>query len=186
MGRHGYRLLLSTPLFGVMLFCIAVFFTGCVSSSIRFSRNGASGANVRQKVVPSNWDYRKEYAVPADKVARVAAGYLGIKYRWAGMSRSGTDCSGLICMIYYDVARARLPHSSRRQRQLGRVVSLQQAKSGDLVFFKGGVFGTVNHVGMYMGNKKFIHASTRRGVMYNSLDDDYYKKRFVDMRRIFR
>jgi len=165
---------------------MVLILSGCISSSVRFTRDNSSVQTTQHKLVPPDWDYRKEYAVPVDKVTQVAAGYLGIKYRWGGMSRRGTDCSGLICMIYHDVARARLPHSSRRQRQLGRVVSLQQAKNGDLVFFRGGVFGTVNHVGLYVGNKRFIHASTHGGVMYNSLDDDYYKKRFVDIRRIFK
>lgn len=64
-------------------------------------------------------------------------------------------------------------------------VSLRNARAGDLVFFKGGLFKTVNHVGIYLGNNKFVHAATKKGVSFATLDQTYYKERFVDVRRIF-
>ncbi len=172
---------------GIIITAVLLGCIGC-SSSVRYTRTGSStgAASSSRYTVPGNWDYRKQYAIPGDRLAAAAARYLGIPYRYGGMSRRGTDCSGLVCMIYRDVSRAKLPHSTGKQRALGRAVSLQQAKSGDLVFFRGGAFGRVNHVGIYLAGRKFIHASTKRGVMYGDLNDAYYKTHFVEVRRIFR
>jgi len=163
-------------------------YAGC-TPAVRYTARGAgnSAPSVSKPSyrVAANWDYRKSYTIPQSSMASAASKYLGIRYRWGGMSRKGTDCSGLVCMIYHDVCRARLPHSSKKQRALGRLVTPSQAKCGDLVFFGTGHFGRVNHVGIYLGNGKFIHASTKLGVIYSDLDDAYYKKRFVEMRRIF-
>jgi cell wall-associated NlpC family hydrolase len=165
---------------------MAFFAGGCISSSIRFTSRNRPAAPAHVRFVPSDWDYRKTYSVPHDKITQVAAGYLGIRYRFGGMSRKGVDCSGLVCMVYHDISRAKLPHSTRKLRALSRPVSLHEAKSGDLVFFRGGVFGAVNHVGIYLDGNKFIHAGTKKGVTYGYLDNAYFKERYVDVRRIFR
>ena len=101
------------------------------------------------------------------------------------MSRSGVDCSGFICLVFKELNGARLPRSSGKLWKLGRVVSPQEARPGDVVFFRGGLFGTINHVGIYMGDNSFIHASSSNGVIYSALDDQYYKKRFAGIRRVF-
>ncbi|MBN1575066.1 MAG: C40 family peptidase [Chitinispirillaceae bacterium] len=165
---------------------VACCFIGC-GAPIRYTRNGSlPGASKQRLTVPRTWDYRKTYSIPGDRLAAVAARYIGIRYRYGGMSRRGTDCSGLVCMIYREVCHAKLPRTTGKQRAIGRKVSLPQAKSGDLVFFRGGVFGRVSHVGIYLSGRKFIHASRKRGVIYSNLDDAYYKEHFVEARRIFR
>ncbi len=68
--------------------------------------------------------------------------------------------------------------------EMGKGVASDEARAGDLVFFRGGIFNGINHVGIYMGNKTFIHASNKNGVMYDTLDEAYYKKRFAGIRRI--
>ena len=164
---------------GVVLCCI-----GC-ASSVRYTRGGSAGQQPTMKV-PRNWDYRTTYALPKDRVAKAAASYLGTRYRYGSMKRSGTDCSGFVCMVYRDVCRAKMPHSSGKQYALGRRIPLGEAKCGDLVFFRGGLFNRVNHVGIFISGTEFIHASTKRGVMYSDLDDAYYKQHFVEVRRIFK
>jgi cell wall-associated NlpC family hydrolase len=158
---------------------------GC-ASAVRYTREAGAADRRPGFAVPRNWDYRKTYAVPPDRLAETAKHYLGIPYRFGGMSRRGTDCSGLVCMIYREVSHAKLPRSTGKLRKIGRVISLQQAKSGDLVFFRGGAFGRINHVGLYLSGRKFIHASTKLGVAYGSLDDAYYREHFVEARRIFK
>jgi len=179
---YAYRRLIRV---GMLLFLPVLLLTGCISSSIRFTSASGNGTSQRTKV-PADWDYRSTYSISCGRLGQVAHGYLGIRYRYGGMNRNGTDCSGLVCMIYNDVAKAKLPHSSRRQRQLGRVVALRNAKCGDLVFFRGGIFGAITHVGIYLDNNRFIHASTKRGVIYSRLEEEYYKKRFAEVRRIFK
>ncbi len=168
------------------------FMTGVISlwlgcaPSVRYTRGNQEASRANSYYVPADWDYRKSYTIPAERLSATAQRYIGIPYRYGRMSRKGTDCSGLVCMIYYDVGRVKLPHSTRKLRLMGRKIPLQQAKAGDLLFFRRGLFGMVNHVGVYISGKKFIHATTKAGVIYSNLDDTYYKKHFVELRRIFR
>ncbi|MBN1309656.1 MAG: C40 family peptidase [Chitinispirillaceae bacterium] len=165
---------------------VACCLIGC-GAPARYTRGRSlSDAPKRRVTVPRRWDYRKSYSIPGRRLSAAAGRYIGIPYRFGGMSRRGTDCSGLVCMIYQEVCRAKLPHSTRKQRALGRKVSLSKAKSGDLVFFRSGAFGRVNHVGVYLSGRKFIHASRKKGVIYSNLDGAYYKEHFVEARRIFR
>ena len=164
--------------------------TGCLTPSVRYTRAGPSGkksaaAGTSRKGAFSR-DYRKQYTVPATRLEQIARGYLGTPYRYGGMSRRGTDCSGLVCMVYRDVSHVKLPHSTRRLRPMGRKVGVSQARTGDLVFFRRGAFGRVGHVGLYLRDGIFIHASTKHGVICSSLDDGYYKRNFVELRRLFK
>jgi probable lipoprotein NlpC len=136
-------------------------------------------------MVPKNWDYRKYYKVPSDRLVKVVESYIGIPYRWGGMSRRGVDCSGFVCLVYKELNHVQLAHSSRKMSHYGREVSLSQALAGDLIFFKGGIFGSINHVGIYLGQKRFVHASTNKGVMYSYIDEPYYEERFAEVRRVF-
>jgi lipoprotein Spr len=135
--------------------------------------------------VPANWDYRTSYHVPRERLKKIADSYLGTRYKRGGENRAGLDCSGFVCRVFRELNGAKLPRSSGKQWKLGRLVSPADARPGDFVFFRGGLFGTVNHVGIYMGGGRFVHASTSNGVIYSSLDDDYYKKHFAGIRRVF-
>ncbi len=161
---------------------IAIFSLGCLEPSVRYVRD--SRGNLRM-LVPANWDYRKDYQVPQARLKKIADSYLGTRYKSGGMSRSGVDCSGFVCLVFRELNQANLPRSSAKQWKLGAMVSAQEARPGDFVFFRGGLFGRINHVGIYMGDNSFIHASTSSGVIYSSLDDEYYKKHFAGIRRVF-
>jgi probable lipoprotein NlpC len=165
--------------------------TGCLTPSIRYTRSGTAGrrstaSSCTSRKVPVGWDYRKQYSVPAGRLEQVARGYLGTRYRYGGMSRGGTDCSGFVCMVYRDVSHVKLPHSTATLRTMGRKIAMADARSGDLVFFRRGAFGRVGHVGLYLRDGIFIHASTKHGVICSSLDDGYYKRNFVEIRRLFK
>ena len=163
---------------------------GCLTPSIRYTRNGGSssgaGSGRTPPTVPVTREYRKSSSLPGDRMENAARGYLGIPYRYGGMSRRGTDCSGLVCMIYRDVARVTLPHSTRKLRTMGRKVTRAHARSGDLVFFRRGMFGRTGHVGVYLRDGIFIHASTKHGVICSNIGDSYYQQRFIEVRRIFK
>ncbi len=115
-----------------------------------------------------------------------ARSYLGVRYRWTGMSRSGVDCSGLTTRVYQRHG-VHLPHSSRGQSHTGVAVKKSDLKSGDLVFFKTRGRRVINHVGIYIGNGKFIHASSGKGrVRVDSLNEGYYNGRYAGGRRVAR
>ena len=112
--------------------------------------------------------------------------FLGTPYRWGGMSNAGVDCSGLVCLVYKQAEGMVLPRDTKNQHKLGRKISLANAQPGDLLFFSTGFWPGISHVGIYTGNGRFIHASTKRGVIESSIDDDYYRARFVEARRLFK
>lgn len=175
----------------VLLLCLTVlvplFSPGCISSSVRFTRDGAYGSSGQKvRTGPAQWDYRSTYSVPCARLQETARRYLGIRYRFGAMSRKSTDCSGLVCMVYHEVSHAKLPRSTGKQWDIGKPVQSGTEKCGDLVFFRGGIFGRINHVGIFLEEGTFIHASVRRGVMISKLDEPYYRERYAGTKRIFR
>jgi len=119
-----------------------------------------------------------------EAIVRTASRYQGVRYRWGGSSRSGFDCSGFTRYIYRHKAGIDLPHSASAQFRQGTPVSREDLRPGDLVFFQTYRRGA-SHVGIYIGNGKFIHASSARGrVRVDSLDEGYYRQRYLGARRI--
>lgn len=116
-------------------------------------------------------------------LVQTALACRGTRYSRGGTSRSGFDCSGFTRYVYakYGVS---LPHSSAAQARLGTPVSKSELVPGDLVFFHTYRSG-ISHVGIYIGNNNFIHASTqRRGVIVDSLNHPYYSARYRGARHI--
>jgi len=118
------------------------------------------------------------------RLEQVINSYLGVPYKYGGTTRSGFDCSGFTSAVYREVYGIELNRTSGAMWKDGAPVSLSAARPGDLVFFKGGRFGRINHVGIYVGGNRFAHSSTSSGVVYNSLQEGYYAKRFVGVRRM--
>lgn len=113
-----------------------------------------------------------------------AMSHLGTPYRYGQMSRGGFDCSGLTTYVY-KTQGVSLPRTSRTQAGVGQAVSKDELKKGDLVFFKTNRGTRINHVGIYAGNGKFVHASSGGGkVKVDTLNDGYYARRFAGARRV--
>lgn len=127
---------------------------------------------------------------PIDKAVMAARSYTGVPYQWGGTSRSGMDCSGLL-ITSFSQAGLSIPRTAAEQSKLGKNVSIYKLQPGDLVFFKAGKYkNKITHVGMVTevkdkNNIKFIHASTKLGVVENNIFNDYYRNIFVKARRPF-
>ena len=126
----------------------------------------------------------------ADKVLNVAQSYIGTPYKWGGTSRSGMDCSGLVCTAYSSVGM-KLPRTVVDQAKLGREVSMGSLRKGDLVIFriKRKKKGRVWHTGIVKevvskNEILFVHASSSKGVTVSNLMSDYYQKWFKQARRL--
>lgn len=111
------------------------------------------------------------------KLYTESAKWIGTPYRSGGNSRKGVDCSGLSTQLYQKVYRVKLPRSSQEQYKKSKKVKRAALKEGDLLFFTGKGSGKqVSHVGIYLKNGQFIHASTTLGVIISSLNEAYYRK----------
>jgi hypothetical protein len=120
------------------------------------------------------------------EIVRTANQFIGVRYRWGGQSSStGFDCSGLT-MVVYRLNGLELPRSSRQQWKAGRPVYQEQLLKGDLVFFATTGGERVSHVGIYIGNNKFLHApSSGRKIRISSMSNKYYKSRYLGARTYF-
>lgn len=121
---------------------------------------------------------------PDDILRKAIEKWLGTPYRYGGMSVSGIDCSGFTTMIFDEVYGVHLPRRAKDQYLLGRGVDAASLKQGDLVFFQLPKTRAVSHVGIYLSNGQFAHASTSSGVMISSLNEDYWTKLYKGARRI--
>ncbi|MBO9573583.1 MAG: C40 family peptidase [Chitinophagaceae bacterium] len=108
--------------------------------------------------------------------------WYGTPYKYGGSTRRGIDCSAFACTMMDTVYNISLPRTSREQYGAGKRISKKELKQGDLVFFN--TTGGVSHVGVYLNNNKFVHASTSSGVMISDLDDAYFKRRYVGACRL--
>lgn len=133
-------------------------------------------------------DFRKEKnsaIAPLDqsRMMREISKYMGVPYVHGGSSKDGMDCSGYTMVVYKNAVNIQLPRSSSEQFKMGRAVSLTELKFGDLVFFNT-TGESASHVGIYLGDDLFAHASVSLGVTISSLQSSYYSKRYEGARRI--
>lgn len=121
------------------------------------------------------------FSVTLDKVAATAKELLGTKYKFGGTDpQGGFDCSGFVRYVFKE-ANIQLPRSSYDMKKIGTPVDVKSLKVGDLLFFKI----NTSHVGIYIGNGKFIHSpTTGRSVTIESLADAVYGNRLLSARRI--
>lgn len=112
---------------------------------------------------------------------------LGAPYKFGGTTKNGFDCSGLV-FTAYKKEKITLPRTSIEMSNYGKRISKENAKKADLIFFKTGGSSKINHVGLIVDsnrdNIKFIHSSTKKGVIISSLNEEYYRKSFTQINRV--
>lgn len=111
--------------------------------------------------------------------------YYKTPYKFGGNSLKGIDCSGFTKSIYKNVLEIDISRSAREQYREGEVIDdKSKLEFGDLVFFNTRRRVRPGHVGIYLWDNLFVHASTKHGVIITSLDEEYYSKRYMGARRI--
>ncbi|MBS1638020.1 MAG: C40 family peptidase [Bacteroidetes bacterium] len=109
--------------------------------------------------------------------------WYGVPYKYGGKDKQGVDCSGFSMTLYNTVYHKQISPSAKTQAEESKKIDASDLKEGDLVFFDINS-GKISHVGVYLQNNKFIHASTKKGVIINDLNEPYYKKYFVRSGRV--
>lgn len=153
-----------TGLFATL--CTMVLLMGCASSRPPSSAPppslDAAAAEQRLRATVDNW--------------------YGTPYAYGGESSNGIDCSAFVQMLYRDVLGVAVPRTTTRQSQAGRSVAVREAQTGDLVFFRPD--RKQRHVGIYLGDGEFAHASTSQGVMVSDLSESYWQQIYWMTRRL--
>jgi cell wall-associated NlpC family hydrolase len=119
-----------------------------------------------------------------EKVLLEVIKYLETPYKYGGNTQKGIDCSAFTLQVYKNSFAFELPRSTSQQYKIGDSIDKDELKFGDLVFFNTRKKSFPGHVGIYLGENKFAHASRSFGVTISSLESSYYKKRYVGARRI--
>lgn len=136
-------------------------------------------------LLQASQDEFEEMVRNVDVKSRIMEQYAvwkGVRYRLGGDTKRGIDCSAFVQRTFRDQFGLELPRSTSEQQDTGREITRSKLRPGDLVMFRAGSTG--RHVGIYLGNDNFVHASTSSGVMISSLNDDYWKKRYREGRRV--
>lgn len=178
----------------IAILCISIL-TACASNKKVADRRSKPSYHKNERAYPNEENYRskavEESTSPVEKVIATARSYTGVPYRWGGTTRAGMDCSGLL-MTCFQAADLDLPRTTSEQIKVGKGIRLYDLQPGDLVFFaaKKSNPNKVTHVGMVTEVKdkhdvRFIHASTKLGVVENNIYTDYYRRIFIKARRPF-
>jgi lipoprotein Spr len=153
------------------LLILIIFIILSCRSSVRFSASKSD-------------DNEKSSQDPGHRQASISLNsfvnqWLYTPYRYGGMSKKGIDCSGFSSIVMREVYDITVPRTAQDQYSSGETIRDGWREPGDLVFFKNFRGRGIDHVGIYMGNNRFAHATESMGVIVSDLDEDYYRKRYI-------
>jgi len=153
------------------LYCAAVLISGCGHEGVKRAPS-QDAAVVRPAAKPV-----VKARSAAENAAILAVRQVGVPYRYGGASTRGFDCSGLVHFAYSKVGQ-RVPRTTGELWRRLAPVSTDRLRVGDVLFFR--IDGAISHVGLYLGNKRFVHApATGRNVSVETLETPFYREAFV-------
>jgi hypothetical protein len=154
------------------LVTLLVILSGCSSAP---KNNGINELVQNQQMTPFHAEMK-------DSFMDVYRTWQGAPYRLGGTSLNGIDCSAFVQVAFQDALQLSLPRTTKQQVRVGSELDYSEAQIGDLIFFK--TSRSVRHVGVYVGSKQFMHASTSKGVIISRLDNPYWASKFWHFRRV--
>ncbi len=169
----------------------AIMLVACSTSGIKsgVKQEAQSGANSvapqHTVLLETSQDKFEDLVRSVDVKSRLMdqyASWKGVHYRLGGDSKRGIDCSAFVQTTFRDQFGLSLPRSTFQQQNTGHPVQRAKLRPGDLVLFRFGPTG--RHIGIYLGNNNFVHASSSSGVMISNLNEHYWKTHYRQARRI--
>lgn len=168
---------------------LSLFLSHLASCKHQQSVTKSSDSNKKEHVSKS---VKKQYAeklgvsesdIKNEKLYQFINDWYGVTYKYGGKDKSGIDCSGLTSVLYSNVYKKTISCSTKAL--VGEVKKIKQSelKEGDLVFFETNG-RSISHVGVYLQNNKFVHASTKKGVMISDMNEPYFIKTYVSSGRV--
>jgi len=124
-----------------------------------------------------------ESDIKNEKLYQFINDWYGVKYKYGGKDKNGIDCSGLTSVLYSVVYKKTIACSTKDLVNEVKKIKESDLREGDLVFFNTNG-KSISHVGVYLQNHKFVHASSKKGVMISDLNEPYFKKAYVSSGRI--
>lgn len=164
----------------VSLFSAVALLTACGSSS-QSAAAGKHSSNIYRKPVQGSIS---DPIFAISSLSEHQHQWKGTRYRLGGTSRSGVDCSAFMQITFRDLFGIKLPRTTSDQAKQGVKVAKSALQTGDLVFFNTGRGPNGKHVGVYVKNGQFLHASTKGGVIYSDINSPYWSKTFWQARRL--
>jgi hypothetical protein len=177
-----------TPYRYLFLFVLILSVSSCGTSKKKGTRSSSKhkAGKLSNKAIIEKYSQKMGGRVDNVHLYSFIDQWIGVPYKFGGKSRSGIDCSNFTCETLRSAfsfpANFYFPSSNLAEQ--GVKIESQEVREGDLVFFAINQSSKISHVGVYLMNNKFVHASTAKGVIISSLDEEYYKKRFVYFRRL--
>lgn len=124
-----------------------------------------------------------ESDIKNEKLYQFINDWYGVKYKYGGKDKGGIDCSGLTAALYLAVYKKIISSNTKDLVNEVKKIKESDLKEGDLVFFNTNG-KSISHVGVYLQNHKFVHASTKKGVMVSDMNEPYFKQTYVSSGRV--
>lgn len=175
----------------LMIFAVCLFLGSCKSKTDwrdNYNKNKTSSKNTVKKTVVEKPNSINDFAKLLDtdisalenkKLYQFIIAWYGTPYQYGGQTSDGIDCSAFTNVLYKEIYKKQLPRSSKDIAEETNRKYAKDLQEGDLVFFAFGKSKTINHVGVYLHNNKFVHASTSKGVIISDLTEPWYNDYLV-------
>jgi cell wall-associated NlpC family hydrolase len=173
--RSGEGVRLWQTLF--LIFSFSFFIIGCKTNNLpKTTENSRPVKSSAYKKYTAKFGFEVDKSCNLKLLDEVME-WWGTPYKYGGESKSGADCSGFVQMVFLKVYDKKLPRTTKQQYEFCSKVNKNRLKEGDLVFFETGGKG-ISHVGIFLKDGRFAHASSSKGVIVNGLEEAYYDKAY--------
>jgi len=174
------------PIISIMRVIFSLFLFVCVSGL--FAAPLERGYPLAPSASASQEEKDRAFINIRLRVIEASRVYLGTPYRYGGFSNAGLDCSGFVGLSFQDAIGVSLPRSASALYTWAERISLERAQPGDLLFFRTSSSNNITHVGLFLGDRTFIHAASdgpRTGVIYSTMDETYWANCYAGAGRAF-